>query len=144
MSGIQQVGASLGVDDPTIARLGVWDDKICDACLKLWHQPDNQKIPRVWKMSELQSGYNTDQKNPVPTVSSTHPRCRHILTIVPPSFGYDENGRIKFIRFGYDIYDDQKGIHKNERSFRTGGTTDDVEEFINLHLAESCCNHSGT
>lgn len=47
----------------------------CDNCKLLWHTEGNLRIPKVYKMSELSSGYNTDWKNPIPTVGTTHPHC---------------------------------------------------------------------
>lgn len=144
ISGIQQLGASLGIDDPTVVRLGVWDNKICDACLKLWHSPQNIKIPRAWKLSQLKQGYNTDRFNPVPTISPTHPRCRHILTIVPPNYGYGNDGWPKYMGWGYDMYNDQNGIEKNERDYTDFGTTCDIFQFISNHDNCDCDHHPTT
>jgi len=105
--GITQVAASVGVDDPTVCKLGVIDEKLCDNCKKLWHQKD-LRVPKLYKLSELQEGYNDDWKKPVATLGPTHPHCRHVLTFVAPNFGFDSEGRIKFIALGYDAYEAQK------------------------------------
>jgi len=34
--------------------------------------------------------------------------CRHVLTYVPKNFGFDSNGNLKFISFGYDYYEDKR------------------------------------
>ena len=71
---------------------------------------ENLYIPRVYKLSELKDGYNKDHKNPIPTVSCTHPHCRHTLTMVPPNYGFDMRGNITFKGFGHDEYQHQRGI----------------------------------
>lgn len=106
--GISQVASSIGVKDPVVAKLGVWDDKTCSSCKKLWHSQGNAKVPKVYKMSELIEGYNSDHKNPKPTVGPTHPNCRHTMTLIPPDFGFDKNGQIVFKSLGYDEYESQK------------------------------------
>lgn len=77
-------------------------------CRKLWHDPANIFKPIPYKLSELAEGYNTDMKNPVPTIGKTQPNCRHIASFVPPNFGFDSKGNIQFINFGYDYYSDFK------------------------------------
>ena len=111
--GISQLGASLGIEDPTVAKLGVIDQRMCKNCKKLWHTEENIKIPKVYKMSELQEGYMS-HKDVKPTVGPTHPRCRHVMTFVPPNFGFNSAGQIEFKGFGYDIFAAQRGIEKSE------------------------------
>lgn len=106
--GITRVAATVGVEDPTVCKLGVIDDKLCDNCKKLWHQKD-LKTPKLYKLSELQEGYNQDWKNPVPTLGPTHPHCRHVLTFIAPNFGFNSEGKIEFISLGFDAYKDQRG-----------------------------------
>ena len=93
--GITQLASSLGVEDPTVAKLGILDDKTCKNCINLWHLESNHHIPRVYKLSELKEGYMTDHKNPYPTMGNTHPHCRHIMTFVPPNFGFDSGGNTR-------------------------------------------------
>lgn len=107
--GIETLGASLGIDDPTVVKLGVTDERLCKVCKKLWHTEDNIKVPKAYKLSELKGGY-CDHKDPEPTEGPSHPHCRHVLSMVPPNFGFDDSGRIKFKHFGYDYYSDQQGI----------------------------------
>lgn len=105
--GIEKLGASLSIDDPTVAKLGVVDEKICKNCKKLWHSKENLHIPKTYKLSELKDGY-MDHKSPKPTVGPSHPRCRHVLTMIPPNYGFTANGVIEFKSFGYDIYEEQR------------------------------------
>lgn len=72
--GILKVSASVGEDDPTVLKYGSLDEKTCQCCLKLWHSKDNPRIPKVYKLSQLQDGY-CDHKDPKPTILATHPHC---------------------------------------------------------------------
>ena len=105
--GIEKLGSSIGVADPIVCKLGVIDKKLCKSCKALWHSDDNIQIPKVYKMSELRDGYNDNHKKPIPTIGPTHPHCRHVLTMIPPNFGFTDNGVIQFKGFGYDAYEDQ-------------------------------------
>jgi hypothetical protein len=107
--GIEKLGASIGVDDPTVVKLGVIDGKLCHVCTDLWHLADNVKVPKAYKLSELQDGYST-HKNPIPTVNASHPHCRHVMTMISPGFGFNASGKIDYIGYNYDVYNDQRGV----------------------------------
>lgn len=106
-SGIQEVSASLGIDDPVVFKVGVLDGKLCKNCTKLWHT-NNLQVPKLYKMSELKEGYMKNHKSPNPTLGPTHPNCRHVLTFLPPNFGFGNNGSMEFKGFGYDEYIQQR------------------------------------
>lgn len=106
--GVEKIAASIGVEDPTVCKVGVIDDKMCHVCRRLWHSEDNIYIPKVYKLSELFDGYNKSAKDPIPTVLASHPRCRHVLTFIPPNFGFNNRGVIEFKGFGYDVYAEQR------------------------------------
>ena len=106
--GITKVGASIGIEDPTVCKVGVIDDKMCSTCRELWHDPDNIYKPRPWKLSQLKEGYMTDRENPYPTVGGSHPRCRHTLVFLPPNMAPDEKGTFVWKKFGYDYYENYK------------------------------------
>lgn len=107
--GIEKLGASIGVDDPNVAKLGVVDEKLCKNCKSLWHSDQNLHKPKIYKLSQLKEGYMKDHKNPEPTVNATHPFCRHVLTMIPPGYGFNERGNLEFKGFGYDAYEEQEG-----------------------------------
>jgi len=107
--GIEKVASNLGIEDPVVCKFGVIDKKLCDNCKKLWHNENNLYIPTVYRLSELSAGYNTDWKTPIPTVGTTHPHCRHVLTFIPPNFGFTKDGTLVFKGLGYDIWEDQRG-----------------------------------
>lgn len=106
--GITRVAASIGVEDPVVCKVGIIDDRMCPSCRKLWHDQKNINIPKVYKLSELKEGYMTDHKRPYATVGPTHPNCRHVLTMVPPNYGFSSDGIIKFVGFGHDEYEHQR------------------------------------
>jgi len=56
--------------------------------------------PRVWKMSELKSGYHK-RGAACPCVSGMHPHCRHTLCAVMPGYGF-RGGKIAWIETGHD------------------------------------------
>lgn len=102
---IVDMSKSLGIGDPTVFKIGVMDNKRCPICWKLWTLED-RVTPRVYKMSELAGGY-MDRKDAKPTVGSSHPRCRDILTFLAPGFGF-EGGKITFRGSGWDEYAEQR------------------------------------
>lgn len=106
--GITQVAASLGIDDPVVYKTGVVDDKLCKVCKALWHSPENIWVPKTYKLSELQEGYNRDSHNPIATLGPTHPHCRHVMSMLPPNFGFDARGTPRFVGFGHDEYTAQR------------------------------------
>lgn len=108
-AGIVEVASSLGIEDPVICKRGVIDNRLSDQCKGLWHTNANIAVPTVYKLSELSGGYNTDMKNPKPTTGLTHVNCRHVMSFVPPNFGFDQNGNLVFKGFGHDEYENQKG-----------------------------------
>lgn len=111
--GVSKLAAKDGVEDPVIVKFGVVDDRICEACKKLWHTSGNLFMPRPWKLSELDMGYSS-HKNIKATISPTHPRCRHTISYVPSGYGFSENGKIEFKKEGYDYYKEYYKIHKKE------------------------------
>lgn len=114
--GIMQVAAPLGIDDPVVARLGPLDAKTCKTCLKLWHDDNNPMIPKLYKASEIREGYST-HKDPVPTWNATHPHCRHVWIMVAPNYGFNKDGRLKFVGFGHDEFKERRGSVKKSEPY---------------------------
>lgn len=112
---ILNMSKTLGINDPTVCKIGVMDNKICKDCKKLWLMPD-MMTPRVYKMSELSSdsGHWKDRKA---SISTTHPNCRHILTMVSPGFGF-KSGKFSYVGVDHDEYSHQRklAIEKPEES----------------------------
>lgn len=103
--GIIDMSKSLGIPDPIVFKIGLLDDKRCPICWSLWTQPD-RITPKVYKMSELVGGY-MDRKNPLPTIGTSHPNCRDVLTFLSPGFGF-EGGKIKYKGQGWNEFQAQR------------------------------------
>ena len=108
-SGLMQVAASQGIEDPTIFWVGRLDEKTCKHCLAMYHSQDNPKIPRLWKRSDLKEGYFKPKLWDGNSVyRNAHPRCRHSMTILMPSFGFNDNGNVTYKYPHYDGHADRK------------------------------------
>lgn len=94
MDGILEAAKASGIDDPTVAKIGVLDDVRCVHCWRLWTLED-KITPKVYKLSEL-SASPGHWKNPVASVSPTHPNCRDVLITIMPGFGFDASGKIVY------------------------------------------------
>lgn len=102
MDGILRTNAMLGIDDPTVFFVIVRDGNACGECMRLHVMPDGV-TPRVWKMSEVGSGYHKKgQDNP--KIGGLHPHCRCQLTTLMPGFGFGADGRVTYIKPGHDEY----------------------------------------
>ena len=115
--GISRLASSMGIDDPQVAFLGKFDDRTCQYCLAMYHMPGNPQVPRVHKLSQVRQGYfrAKDWDGSEVVSAPLHPRCRHVMTFVPPGYGFDSSGAIKFVGLGYDAYEAQrKQLGKSE------------------------------
>jgi hypothetical protein len=130
--GISRLASDMGVSDPVVAFLGRYDQKTCKYCLAMYHLPNNPIIPKVYKLSELQSGYfkSKEWNGKAVFPAPLHPNCRHVMTFIPPNFGFGKDGVIKFIGFGHDEYEAQAGFRK-------------FEDNRDLSFSGSCSCHPG-
>lgn len=106
LDGIVGAAKSMGIDDPTVFKIGVLDDDRCPYCWRLWTLKD-KVTPKVYKLSEL-SGSPGNYKNPEPSVNPTHPNCRDVLTFLMPGFGL-EGSRIVYVGNQHDEFKKQRG-----------------------------------
>jgi hypothetical protein len=97
---IGRVGAVTGRDDPTVYFVCVHDDSLCSECKRL-HLLKDEVTPRLWKMSELGSGYHK-KGDPNPKVSGLHPSERCLLTHLLPGYGFDSAGHVTYVSEGHD------------------------------------------
>lgn len=102
MDGILRSNAVIGIDDPVVFFVIVRDNSVCKECLRLHMMPD-QTTPRVWKMSELGSGYHK-KGDENPKIGGLHPHCRCQLTTLMPGFGFDAGGRVTYKSKDHDEY----------------------------------------
>jgi hypothetical protein len=112
MEGITEYNASIGVDDPIVFFVIVRDNNVCSECIRLHMMPDGV-TPRVWKLSEVGSGYHK-KGDPNPKISGLHPHCRCIMTTLLPNFGFNSSGMVTFIGNGHDEFAKQRGMAKSE------------------------------
>jgi hypothetical protein len=151
--GIARVASDIGVSDPTIVFRGVVDDKICKYCKQMYHDPNNIRKPRPYKLSQLAHGYFKpklwDGKTPF---DGAHPNCRHTMTMVAPGFTFNEQGISDFKSFTHDYYSEYYSVHKSEEP--TGERLIKAEQFMdydeylewsqnleNPHQCHEGCNH---
>lgn len=144
-SGIQQVAASIGDDDPTVVMLGVVDKKVCHECRQMYHDPINPHKPIPYKLSQLKEGYFKRKlwDGKTPFISPLHPRCRHCISYCPKGYGFPDGGSIKFVSYDYDYYKDYYGIKKNELELlpvltKTEQAPEIQDDFFDL---EAGCSH---
>lgn len=108
MDGIVRTNAAAGVSDPTVFFVTVRDSSRCPECTRLHVQPDGV-TPRVWKLSEVGSGYHKRGDN-FPKIAGLHPHCRCVLTTLMPGFGFDAAGKVTYKVPGYDEFSVQRGV----------------------------------
>lgn len=114
--GITKLASDVGVADPTVVFLGVTDHKICKYCKSMYHDSANLRKPKPYKLSQVKEGYFKPKEwdGKTPHQVPLHPRCRHVMSFVPPNFGYNQDGTIAFKGFGYDYYRDYWKLKKGE------------------------------
>ncbi len=106
IDGIQKVNLLAGISDPVVFFVVVRDDHRCEECTSL-HLLD-EVTPRVWKMSELESGYH-QRGSGRPSIRGLHPFCRCSCTSLLPGFGFDSAGMTTYISKDYDEFSKQRG-----------------------------------
>lgn len=107
MDSITKVNLAAGINDPVVYFVVVRDNTLCTECKRLHVQPDGV-TPRVWKMSELGSGYHK-KGDPNPKVGGLHPNCRCVLVTLLPGYGFTQTGHVTYIAPGHDEYANQRG-----------------------------------
>lgn len=125
----------------------------CKYCKQMYHDPNNIRKPRPYKLSQLAHGYFKpklwDGKTPF---DGAHPNCRHTMTMVAPGFTFNEQGVSDFKSFTHDYYIEYYNIHKSEEP--TGEPLIKAEQFMdydeylewsqnleNPHKCHEGCNH---
>lgn len=103
---IGRMSASIGEGDPTVFFVTVRDNSRCKECTRLHVQPD-ETTPRVWKQSELGSGYHKRGEE-FPKIGGLHPHCRCMLTVLMKGYGFDGSGRVTYIGPDHDEYAAQR------------------------------------
>lgn len=140
--GISMVASDIGVEDPTVVFLGVTDNKICKYCKSMYHDANNIRMPKPYKLSQIREGYFKPKEHDgkTPHQAPLHPRCRHSMSFVPPNFGFTASGVIEFKEFGYDYYKEYWKLNKAEEpSDIPMADFSDFEGYLDFNLDH---NHS--
>lgn len=106
MMDITRVAADLGDSDPTVFFVVFKDQSTCRECVRLHLMPDGT-TPRLWKFSQLKQGYHKRGEDN-PSAFGLHPHCRCTMVYLSKGFGFDDMGKLKYKREGYDAYSKQK------------------------------------
>ncbi len=106
LEGITMLNLQAGIDDPTVFFVVVRDGRRCSECTRLHLMPDGI-TPRVWKMSEVGTGYHTRGENN-PKVNGLHPHCRCSLATLMPGYGFDASGMVRFVGRDHNEYANQR------------------------------------
>jgi hypothetical protein len=110
---ISKVAESQGIEDPTVFFIVTIDDVTGPEEFILHLLPD-RKTPRVWKLSEIGNEYHK-KGDPNPKFPGLHPNCRCKLTYLAKGFGFDENGKVKYMGKDWDEFKEQRKIHGKPR-----------------------------
>jgi len=105
LDAIGKVSATTGIDDPTVFWVTIKDNITCKECKRMYLQADGV-TPRVWKMSQLGSGY-FKKGMASPTFAPIHPNCRCQPTLLRPGYGFDQSGHVTFKSVGWDEWKSQ-------------------------------------
>lgn len=107
LEGITMLNLQAGIDDAMVFFVVVRDGLRCKECTRLHLMPDGV-TPRVWKMSEVGTGYHKRGENN-PKVNGLHPHCRCSLATLMPGYGFDAAGMVRFVGRGHNEYATQRG-----------------------------------
>ena len=103
---ISKMAKRHGEEDPTVFFMVTIDDVTGSEEFRLHLLPD-KKTPRVWKLSEIQSGYHKKGDN-YPKLAGLHPNCRCKLAYLSEGWGFDSEGKVKFIGPDHDEFESQR------------------------------------
>lgn len=103
---ISKLAESRKEGDPTVFFLIV-DDERTGFYEYILHTLPDRKTPRLWKLSEISAAYYKNGEQ-YPSLSGLHINCRCRLAYLPPNWGFNENGKVKFIGLDHDAFSAQR------------------------------------
>ena len=106
LEGIAMINLQAGIDDASVFFVVVRDGLRCKECTRLHLLPD-ETTPRVWKMSEVGTGYHKRGESN-PKINGLHPHCRCSLATLMPGYGFDAAGMVSFVGKNHDEYASQR------------------------------------
>jgi len=101
-----RIGENLGESDPTVFWV-VTHDHVTGPYEYILHTLPDKITPRLWKLSEIQSSY-FKPGDQYPSFSGLHVFCRCKINYLPIGYGFDSNGKIKFIAKDHDEFKIQR------------------------------------
>ncbi len=102
---ISKIAGITNTDDPLVYFVVVRDNTLCPECKRL-HLMEDGVTPRVWKLSEVNTGYHKKGEES-PSMSGLHPHCRCRIASVVTGFGF-KNGKISYISPGFNAWEAQR------------------------------------
>lgn len=106
LAGIMRVNTLRGIKDPVVFWVVVNDKELCVECKRLHLMPD-EITPRLWYLSEVKHGY-AKRGDDKPSLSEQHPNGRCVIETLLPGFGFNGDGRVTWIKEGYDAIKEQR------------------------------------
>jgi hypothetical protein len=103
---IAKLAENRGEGDPTVFFIIVDDEKTGFYEYILHTLPD-RKTPRLWKLSEISASYY-QPGGQYPSLSGLHVFCRCRISYLPPDWGFNSDGKVKFIGLGHDEFKVQR------------------------------------
>lgn len=103
---ISKLAEQKKIGDPTVFFVVTIDDVTGPEEFILHLLPDH-KTPRLWKLSEIGAEYHK-VGDPNPKLPGLHPNCRCKLAYLPIGWGFDANGKLKFIGLDHDEFKVQR------------------------------------
>jgi hypothetical protein len=110
---ISKLSSEKGEDDPTVFFIVTIDDVTGPEEFVLHLLPD-MKTPRLWKLSEIGSEYHK-VGDPNPKLPGLHPNCRCKLTYLAKGWGFNSDGKVKFINLEHDEFKQQRDLYGKPR-----------------------------
>ncbi len=105
LDGIIRTNKAFDIEDPQVAFVIVKDGEVCDECTRL-HTIDGV-TPKVWRLSELRHGYHR-LGDDTPSIYGLHPHCRCQLITLLPGYGFNQEGKVRYISRNHDEHSKQR------------------------------------
>jgi hypothetical protein len=112
LDGVIGSNVNAGIADPVVYFVVVRDNILCKECKRL-HLMDDEKTPRLWYLSELGHGYHKKGEDS-PKIGGLHPHCRCTLVTLLPSYGFTNDGMVKYVKRGHLELPAQRGLAQSE------------------------------
>lgn len=103
---ISKIAEEKGEEDPVVYFAVTIDDVTGPEEFVLHLLPD-RKTPRLWKLSEIGSEYHK-KGDPNPKFPGLHPNCRCKIAYLPKGWGFNADGKVKFVSLDHEEFASQR------------------------------------